>query len=200
MGILNSALVGFVAIAFLQTDWAQTTSPSGSGGAPRPIAEKIVKELPQGPLYWSVTSFATLEQAKTFEDEYSLAAASDGKAWLFTLGPKPGTSSGTMVAQAGPITPPKALRYLLRISESITAPGRVTPVHSHPGSEAFYVLKGAVEYKTPSERYTVSAGSASAGPPPGTTMQATTVSAENAHNLIMFVLDADKPAQAPAAF
>lgn len=106
----------------------------------------------------------------------------------------------TDVAEAGPIIPPQASRFLLRVSESITSPGRVTPVHTHPGSEAFYVLKGEVKYKTPLQTYKVIAGNASAGPPPNTVMQATTTGTEDAHNLIMFVLDEAKSPQAPAAF
>ena len=130
-----------------------------------------------------------------------MAAESGGKAWLFTLGPKVQLAKDDAIAiEAGPIIPPQATRFLLRVSESITSPGRVTPVHTHPGSEAFYVLKGEVEYKTAKQTYKVTAGNASAGPPPNTVMQATTTGTDSAHNLIMFVLDAAKPAQAPAVF
>jgi hypothetical protein len=203
MKVLHGTVVflAWLSTAFCEMAIAQSGGPPPAGGAPRTIAEKIVDALPSEPLYWSVNSFGTLDQAKKAAGAYSLAAESDGKAWLFTLGPKAGSSNGgTAVVDAGPITPPKASRFLLRISESITTPGRVTPIHTHPGSEAFYLLKGEVEYKTTNRIYKVSAGNASPGPPPDTPMQATTTGSVNAHNLIMFILDADKPAQAPSHF
>lgn len=199
MNILRR-IVAFAAFSLTfscQLALAQSTVLPAGGGAPTAIAEKIVDALPQGPLYWSVKSFPSLEQAQKAVDAYSLAAESDGRAWLFKLGPKKDIADGV---EAGPITPPQASRFLLRVSESITSPGRVTPVHTHPGSEAFYVLKGEVEYKTTLQTYKVTAGNASAGPPPNTVMQATTTGTENAHNLIMFVLDAAKPPQASATF
>lgn len=193
--------LAFITAAFCATAVAQIVVSPPAGGAPRPIAEKTVDVLPTGPLYWSVRSFKTVEQAQQASGMYGLAAETGGKAWLFTLGPKAESfGSGAVVAEAGPIVPPQSSRFLLRISESISVPGRATPVHTHPGSEAFYVLKGEIEYKTAAKTFTVSAGNASAGPPPNTVMQATTKGNGDAHNLIMFVLDADKPAQAPANF
>jgi hypothetical protein len=53
---------------------AQSESPPAGGGAPRPIAEKIVDALPQEPLYWSVKSFPSLEQARKAAGDFSLAA------------------------------------------------------------------------------------------------------------------------------
>jgi quercetin dioxygenase-like cupin family protein len=194
LGFLLSALSSEVALG-------QLSNPPAGGGAPRPIAEKIVDTLPSDPLYWTVKSFPSLDDAKKAGGEFSLAAESDGRAWLFTLGPraKP-TQDGVNTIEAGPIAPPRASRFMLRISESITSPGRRTPVHTHPGSEAIYVLKGVIEIKTSDRTHTVSAGEASVGAPPNTVMQATTMGTENAHNLIMFVLDASKPPQAPATF
>ena len=48
------------------------------------------RELPAGPLFWRVESFATLAQAQAAAGPMSLAAESNGKAWLFTLGPAGG--------------------------------------------------------------------------------------------------------------
>lgn len=190
-----------ITMIFFGTAQAQSDNVPAGGGAPRPIAEKIVDALPSGPLYWSVKSFPSLEDAKKASGEFSLAAESDGKAWLFAIGTKSKAVEGDVaVIEAGPITPPVASKFLLRVSESITTPGRKTPVHTHPGSEAIYVLKGAVEIKTKDRTHLVSAGEASAGPPPNTVMQATTMGTETAHNLIMFVLDASKPPQTPASF
>ena len=44
---------------------------------------------------------------------------------------------------------PSATTYLIRINLAGGPPGSRTPVHSHPGSEAIYVLKGRVSQRTP---------------------------------------------------
>ena len=80
----------------------------------------------------------------------SLAAAVSGKVWLFTLGQKGGTTpGGTKVVEVGPVPVFAAPEYLLRINHASGPPGSKTPVHSHPGSESFYVLAGQVSQRTP---------------------------------------------------
>jgi hypothetical protein len=107
------------------------------------LAEKKIAELPAQTLYWRIENFATLAQAKAAAGPMGLAAESGGKVWLFTLGSRGGsTAGGTKVAEIGPIPRIIAPQYLLRINEASGPPGSVTPVHTHPGSEAFYVLAG----------------------------------------------------------
>src|SRR5262245_24224460 len=82
----------------------------------KPVAERKVKQLPKGQLYWRVENFPTLEQAKAAASVYrwnpdtvsydgwpSLTAEVAGKAWLFTLGPQgaAATPGGTGVAEIG---------------------------------------------------------------------------------------------------
>ncbi len=95
----------------------------------KPIAQMKVKQLPQGPLYWRIENFPTLDQAKAAAGEYrwnpdtvsyegwpSLTAEVAGRAWLFTLGPQgAATSGGTKVAEIGPVPPISAPEYLLRV-------------------------------------------------------------------------------------
>ena len=92
----------------------------------QPIAEMKVKQLPKGELFWRVESFPTLDAAKTAAPAYrwnpdtvsydglpSLSAEVAGKAWLFTLGPKGGSTAGaTKVAEIGPVPPLSAPEYL----------------------------------------------------------------------------------------
>ena len=108
-----------------------------------PVVEQKVKELPAGELYWLVESFPSLADAQATAGPTSLAAEIGGKAWLLTLGGKgAATHGGTKVAEVGPIAPVSAPEYLLRINHAGGPPGAKTPIHSHPGSEAFYVLAG----------------------------------------------------------
>lgn len=107
------------------------------------VAEKKLKQLPAGPLYWRIENFPTLAQAQAAADETSLAAEVSGKVWLFTLGAKGGATPGaSKVAEIGPVPPIVAPEYLLRINRAGGPPEAKTPVHTHPGSEAFYVLAG----------------------------------------------------------
>jgi hypothetical protein len=53
----------------------------------KPVAEKKLKELPTGPLYWRLEAFATLGEAQGAAGPTSLAAEVAGKTWLF-LAPK----------------------------------------------------------------------------------------------------------------
>ncbi|MEP7063348.1 MAG: cupin domain-containing protein [Betaproteobacteria bacterium] len=165
-----------------------------------PLIEKKVTELPTGPLFWRIENFATLSQARGAAGPYALAAESAGKAWLFTLGPAGGSSDGgTKVAEVGPIAPVVATQYLLRINEGSGPPGSATSVHSHPGSEAFYVLSGETSSRTPNGVKRIAAGEFGAGNAADTPMQVSSSGATDLQSLVMFVVDASKPFSTPAA-
>jgi hypothetical protein len=116
----------------------------------KPVVEQKLKELPAGPLFWRIENFATLDQAKAAAGPTALPAEISGRVWLFTLGPQGGVTAGaSKVAEIGPVPPVQAAEYLLRINHASGPPGARTPPHSHPGSEAFYVLKGRLGQKTP---------------------------------------------------
>jgi hypothetical protein len=65
-----------------------------------------------------------------------------------------------------------APEYLLRINSAGGPPGAKTPVHTHPGSETFYVLTGELSQKTPYDMSRVAAGQSMPGHGPGTPMGA----------------------------
>lgn len=180
----------------------------------KPVAEMKVQQLPKGPLYWRVENFPTLDQAKAAAGEYrwnpdtvsydgwpSLTAEVAGKAWLFTLGPKGATTSGgTKVAEIGPVPPITAPEYLLRANYGSGPPGAKTPVHSHFGSEAFYVVAGKLGQRTPHGIAYVEAGHGMNGHMAGMTMQVFNAGTTDLTALIMFVVDATKPFSVPAKF
>ena len=165
----------------------------------KPLAEKKVAELPAGPLFWRVESFATLAQAQAAAGPMGLVAESGGKVWLFTLGPAGGSSAGgAKVVEVGPITPVAAPLYLLRINEASGPPGSITPVHHHPGAEAAYVLAGEQTFRTPHGVMRIGAGKAEAGHGADTPMQVSSSGSVDLKALVMFVLDATKPFSSPA--
>jgi quercetin dioxygenase-like cupin family protein len=167
----------------------------------KPIAEKKVAELPAGPLFWRLENFPTLAAAQAAAGPYALAAESGGKAWLFTLGATGGaTAGGTKVAEVGPIAKVVATEYLLRINEGSGPPGSITPPHTHPGSEAFYVVAGETSSHTPHGVKRVAAGQTAAGHDADTPMQVSSSGTTDLHSLVMFVVDASKPFSSPAKF
>ncbi|HUP29542.1 MAG TPA: hypothetical protein VM122_05170 [Usitatibacter sp.] len=165
----------------------------------KPLVEKKVASLPAGPLFWRLENFATLEQAKALEGPYALVAEAAGKVWLFTLG-APGRTSpgGTPVAEVGPIPAVTAAEFLLRINEGSGPPGSITPPHSHPGSEAFYVIAGETTSHTPHGARRVAAGQTEVGHGADMPMQVSSSGTVDLHSLVMFVVDANRPFSTPA--
>jgi mannose-6-phosphate isomerase-like protein (cupin superfamily) len=124
-----------------------------------------------------------------------------GNVWLFTLGQQTQPSrGGTKVVEVGPLAKIEAGEYLLRVNEGHGPPGGMTPVHTHPGSEAFFVLEGELNQKTAHGVSRVSAGQALAGHGADSPMQVSTSGSTNAAWFALFVLDASKPVTSPAKF
>ena len=166
----------------------------------RPLAERTVDVLPVGTLYWRVENFGTLAAAQAAAGLYSLAAESAGRVWLFSLGAAgAATPGGSKVIEVGPIPRVAAPKYLLRINEASGSPGSVTPVHSHPGSEAFFVLAGEQSIRSPHGVMKVAPGRAEAGHGADVPMQVSSSGSQDLHALVMFVVDASRPFSSPAA-
>ena len=167
----------------------------------KPLAEKKVTALPPGPLFWRIETFPGKEEAEAAAGPTSLVAEADGKVWLFVLGPQgQSPAGGTVVAEVGPIAEVTAKEYLLRINEGSGPPGSATSVHTHPGSEAFYVLKGETSQKSAHGVARVGAGESLAGHGADMPMQVSSSGSTDLRSLVMFVVDADKPFSSPAKF
>ena len=178
----------------------------------KPIAEKRLKQLPPGPWYWRIENFPSLADARaaigqgqwnpntvSYDGAPALAAEVQGKAWLFTLGPKGGaTPGGTKVADIGPVPEITATEYLLRINHTGGVPGVKTPVHSHPGSETFYVLSGQLSQRSPQGERHVDAGQSMLGMGADMALEVSSSGSEELHALVLFVVDGSKPFSTPA--
>jgi hypothetical protein len=212
--LLSAARFAIPVICLVGLSLPRSTSAADVQYVVKPIAEMKVKQLPKGPLYWRVENFPTLDKAKSAAGEYrwnpdtvsnsgwpSLTAEVAGKVWLFTLGPQgAATPGGTKVAEIGPVPPITAPEYLLRINYGSGPPGAKTPVHSHFGSEAFYVVAGKLGQRTPHGTSYVEAGHTMNGHMAGMTMQVFNAGTTDLTALIMFVVDATKPFSVPATF
>jgi hypothetical protein len=166
-----------------------------------PVTETRLKELPPGPLFWRVETFPSLAAAKAAGGPTSLAAEVAGKAWLFTLGQQGGSTAGAnKVAEIGPVPKVTASEYLLRINRAGGPPGSKTPIHTHPGSEAFYVLTGKLGQKTPHGVSYAEAGAAMNGHGADMPMEVFSAGTSDLDQLVMFVVDATRPFSSPAKF
>ena len=180
----------------------------------KPVAEKKITKLPDGPLYWRVETFPTLVDARaavgpdgwdpaavSYATKTALIAEVAGKVYVVTLGSKgASTPGGTKLAEIGPLPPVSASEYLLRLNYGSGPAGSVTPVHSHPGSESFYVISGRLGQKTPDGTAYVDAGHTMNGHAAHTTMEVFNAGKTDLQALIMFVVDAGKPFSVPAKF
>lgn len=163
------------------------------------VAEKKLKQLPAGPLFWRVENFPTLAQAQAAASETSLAAEVSGKVWLFTLGPRGAATPGaSKVAEIGPVPPITAPEFLLRINHASGAPGAKTLIHTHPGSEAFYVLSGRLGQRTPHGVGYAEAGQSMNGHGADMPMEVFSAGTSDLDQLVMFVVDATRPFSSPA--
>lgn len=188
-----AVVAAFVGLAAPPAAWAQEALVI------KALNEKRVTQLPAGPLFWRVETFPTLAAAQAAAGPTAVVAESAGRIWLFTLGPGGGSSPGGIrVAEVGPLPVVQATQYLLRINEASGAPGSVTTVHSHPGSEAFYVLAGELSLRTSAGTSRVAAGRTETGPGGGTPLQVSSTGAADLLALVMFVVDADQPFSSPA--
>jgi mannose-6-phosphate isomerase-like protein (cupin superfamily) len=164
-----------------------------------PVVEKKIAQVPAGPLYWRIENFPTLAQAQAAAGPASLATEASGKVWLFTLGPKGGsTPDGSRVTEIGPVPPITAPEYLLRLNRASGPRGAKTAMHSHPGSEMFYVLAGQVSVTTPSGVSRADAGQSMGGHDADTPMQVASTGTTDLDQFVLFVVDATRPFSSPA--
>ena len=165
----------------------------------KPLVEKKVTELPDGELYWHVSTFESIDQAQQASGPLGLVAEYDGKAWLFTLGHADEVpQAGEQIVQIGPLPPVTATEYLLRINEAGGPPGSATAPHTHPGSESFYVISGQLTQKTPGGVMQLGAGESMVGHGAGEPMIVSNGGSGDLKELALFVVDASQPFSSPA--
>lgn len=167
----------------------------------KPLAERKVAQLPDGELFWRIETFPTRDEAEAAAGKWSMVVEAAGKIWVFSLGPASvSAKDGSKLTEVGPIPRFTAPKYLLRINEASGAPGSVTPVHTHPGSEAFLVLAGEQTIRMPHGVMKIKAGQTEPGHGAGMPMQISSSGTADLHALVMFVVDATKPFAPPAQF
>jgi quercetin dioxygenase-like cupin family protein len=123
------------------------------------IENKLLPERLQGPVFWHIDSFDSLELARAAVGPTSVAFEAGGKSWLMTIESKTSDHhGGRHVAKVGPLPLPLAARYSMQVLSSRLKPGTYSLVHHHSGVEAIYVLEGEACYETPTRVFRLSKG------------------------------------------
>ena len=164
-------------------------------------------QLPDGPLYWQLQTFATRDAAEAVAGPSAQMGEAEGQVWLFTLGRSGAApAGGTHVAEIGPLEVPNAAEYELRITYRSTPPGGAlgaatgAAVHFHPGAESFYVLAGEQTVWTPGRQARTEAGQSWPGEPAGTPMLLVNTGTTERRAFTFYVGDAAQPWVIPTVF
>jgi len=167
-----------------------------------------VDQLPDGALYWRLQTFPTREAAEVGVGPTGQVGEAEGQVWLFTVGVRgEATEGGTLVDEIGPLEVPSAEHYTLNVNYSSTPPfglGGGVPasrgVHTHPGTEGWYVLAGEQTVWIPGLMLRTEAGKSQAGPPPGTPLILANTGTKERRAFTLLVLDANQPSASFAVF
>lgn len=109
--------------------------------------------------YWHIDRFESLEAALKAAGSNGVATEAHGSFWLMTVETKAEDHhGGHHVAWIGALVLPKAEKYSMRVMSSLLKPGSTTPVHTHSGPEAFYIVEGEQCLETPHGGRHLSAG------------------------------------------
>lgn len=114
------------------------------------LVNQSVGVLPKEPVYWHLYTYPDRARADAAKRGHETIVESLGRVWLMSIaavGWK--AADGERVAAIGPLPLDLAQNYTAQYMEAIFPPGFHTPVHRHPGPEAWYTVAGGVCLETP---------------------------------------------------
>lgn len=161
-----------LSLILLATAVAAVPAPIVPGGCTAPASEHpnedgcyLLAEMsvanPPDKLYWHIVEFGDLAGAESeaLKHRWSKVVSAHARVWLYVIGAREtAVSSGKPSAIIGPMDVPPGDTVSVRFLTSTFPPGMRTRVHSHPGSEAFYVIEGEQCVETPRVRHRITAG------------------------------------------
>jgi quercetin dioxygenase-like cupin family protein len=145
-------------------------------------------------LFWFIDSLPDSSTYAPPSHTRSAVVHSLGATWLFTLAAQ-GTPSvaGRRVKAIGPLPLVTADSFAAVYMEGVFQPGMESPVHRHPGPEAWYTVEGAQCLETPQGRLVQRAGDGGVIVPGGDPMRLTGVGTSIRRSLVLILQDATKP-------
>jgi quercetin dioxygenase-like cupin family protein len=151
-------------------------------------------------LYWHIDAFASEAKANAAKASRSTVVQSLGRTWLFTIGQagwRP--SGGKRIGIVGPLPLVHADSYAAVYMEGVFQPGMHSPVHRHPGVEAWYTLEGEQCLETPQGKLVQGAGAPGVMVPGGVPMILTGTGKSVRRSLVLILQDARQPRSTLAA-
>jgi mannose-6-phosphate isomerase-like protein (cupin superfamily) len=115
------------------------------------MASEALGALSGPTVYWHLDAYPAVAAAEAAKGPRGTVVEALGKVWVFTIGEvgwRP-SSGGERVAQIGPLQVKSGEAYTALYAEGISNVGAVTPVHRHPGPEAWYTATGEMCVETP---------------------------------------------------
>jgi len=174
------------------------TGPSDAVGCYMAGAEQI-GVAPETPLYWHLYAYPTRAAAETARRARGTVAEAHGRVWLFTIADQAWQpSGGERIAVVGPLPLTPGRVYAAHYIEGVVPPEARTPVHRHPGPEAWFVLEGAQCLETPDGVKVLRAGDSYVvreGPP----MQLSGIAPGVRRSLALVLHDAAQPWTIPTS-
>lgn len=148
---------------------------------------------PASPLFWHIDTYPSRAAANAARGAAGTVVEAHGRTWLFTIAESEWRSTGgEHVARVGPLLLTRGRRYAAHYLESVVPPGARTPVHRHPGPEAWYILEGAQCLMTPDGARVARAGE-SLVVPEGPPMLLASVGSSVRRTFTLVVHDAAQP-------
>lgn len=149
--------------------------------------------MPQSTVFWHVYSYPSRAEAEAVKGSHGTVIEGLGKIWLLAVGDAGWRPSvGTLVAKIGPLHVEAGEKYTAQYMVAVFTPGMTTPVHRHPGPEAWYTLSGEVCLETPNGKLVGRAGESTivpAGPP----MKLTATGTETRRSLVLILHETSQP-------
>ena len=157
------------------------------------VANQSLGALPDEPLFWHLYTFPSRADADAAKAPRASVVEEFDKIWLFSIAPRDWqTSGGERVAVIGPLAHAADKSYTARYLEGVVPPGEKTPVHTHAGPEAWYLLTGTQCLETP-EGTTVARAGDSAVVREGLPMILSSVGTETRKTFALVLHDSAKP-------
>ena len=123
------------------------------------MASEPLGALSPPAVYWHLDTYPTRVAAEAARGPRGTVIEALGKIWLLTIGEAgwrpPG---GVRVAEIGPLLLKSGEKYTALYAEGTSNVGDVTPVHRHPGPEAWYTMAGEMCVETPAGKMVGRAG------------------------------------------
>jgi quercetin dioxygenase-like cupin family protein len=193
--ILGIVLVGIVAstAALAQTEVTRVPESERAGrelGCFIKARQELGSLAGAGPLYWHIERYETRAAAEAAAGSRGIVVESLGFVWLFSIEPADYRARGAQhVQHIGPLPLVPATVYSAIYMEGLFAPGMVTPVHRHPGVEAWYTLTGSMCLETPEGKMEQHAGGPAVMVRGGIPMQLTGIGREQRRSLVLILHD-----------